>query len=118
MTTVAARISAAIVKTMTARIANANPLVLAAPANLKKNQSAIVRLDVALMVAAVKKGLISAKTTAHAVNLVQLPPHALAVAVPRPTKKILNANAMLDAALTNAAEIKSKPPAKITVPVA
>ena len=39
MTTVAARISAAIAKTTTARIANANPPVHAAPANLQADQT-------------------------------------------------------------------------------
>ena len=65
-TTVAARISAAIAKTTTAKIANANLTVHAAPVNLKKNQSAIVRLDVVLMVAAEIKSKPPAKITVPA----------------------------------------------------
>ena len=85
---VVAKISAEIAKTTIARTANANQIVHAARANLKKSRSAIVKLDAALMAAAVKKELISAKTTVHAVNLVQLPLHVLEVAVLRATKRI------------------------------
>mgnify|MGYP001137028712 CR=1 FL=1 len=62
----AARISAEIAKTMIAKIANANPPVLAAPANLKKSQSATVRQDVVLMAAAESKSKLPAKITVPA----------------------------------------------------